>query len=92
MTSDKRYAGLTRDELQSLLTEHLASLRRILQSQEYTVGDGGEARRNRRAELEKVQAGIDKLRRELAALDRADAMRTRYGGRSGGIVYARPAR
>lgn len=83
---------MTRDELQSRLDAYLAAELRILKSQEYTVGDGGEARRNKRAELTAVQAEIAQIRRELAALDRAEAMRTRYGGRSGGIVYARPAR
>ena len=91
MPGEKSYAGLTRNELQALLNKHLSSLDRILKSQEYAVGNGGEARRNRRAELKQVQDGIDKVRRELAAIDRIEAVRARYG-RSGRIMYARPAR
>lgn len=81
---------MTRDELQARLDAYLAAELRILKSQEYTVGDGGEARRNKRAELERVQAGIREIRIEIAALDRAAAAKA--AGRSGRIMYARPAR
>ena len=39
---------------QQRLDNYLAAEARILQSQEYAVGQGGTARRNRRADLEQV--------------------------------------
>ena len=49
---------MTYADLVQRLANYLAAEQKILQSQEYTVGQGGTARRNRRAELEQVQAGI----------------------------------
>ena len=40
---------------QQRLQQYLDAEARILQSQEYTVGQGGTARRNRRADLEQVR-------------------------------------
>lgn len=68
---------------QQRLAEYLAAESRILQSQEYTVGQGGTARRNRRAELEQVQAGIKSVRAEI---DQLQAL----AGRARRITYLRP--
>ena len=67
---------------QQRLANYLAAEARILESQEYTVGQGGTARRNRRAELEQVQAGIKTAQAEIASLQAAQAGR--------GITYLRP--
>lgn len=55
-------------DAQERLANYLAAEARILQSQEYTVGQGGTARRNRRADLEQVRAGIKECRDEIARL------------------------
>lgn len=68
---------------QQRLDAYLAAEARILQSQEYTVGQGGTARRNRRADLEQVQAGIKAVRAEIDQLQ-AVANRARR------ITYLRP--
>ena len=58
---------MTYVELQTRLTSYLAAEQKILQSQEYTVGQGGTARRNRRAELSEVRAEISSLSNQMAA-------------------------
>lgn len=58
---------MTLAQLQARLADYLAAEARILQSQEYTVGQGGTARRNRRAELSEVRAQIDALNVQIAA-------------------------
>lgn len=68
---------------QQRLDNYLAAEARILQSQEYTVGQGGTARRNRRADLEQVQAGIKATQAEIATLQAAQS-----GARR--ITYLRP--
>lgn len=68
---------------QQRLASYLAAEVRILQSQEYTVGQGGTARRNRRADLEQVQAGIKSTQAEIAALQAAQP-----GARR--LTYLRP--
>ena len=67
---------------QQRLANYLAAEARILESQEYTVGQGGTARRNRRAELEQVQVGIKTAQAEIASLQAAQAGRR--------ITYLRP--
>ena len=67
---------------QQRLANYLAAEARILESQEYTVGQGGTARRNRRAEMEQVQAGIKTAQAEIASLQAAQAGRR--------ITYLRP--
>jgi len=52
-------------DLQTRLAEYRAAETRILRSQEYTVGQGGAARRNRRAELADVQAQIKALELDI---------------------------
>ena len=68
---------------QQRLDNYLAAEARILQSQEYAVGQGGTARRNRRADLEQVQAGIKATQAEIATLQAAQS-----GARR--ITYLRP--
>ena len=68
---------------QQRLANYLAAEARILESQEYTVGQGGTARRNRRAELEQVQAGIKTAQAEIASLQSAQS-----GARR--LIYLRP--
>ena len=55
-------------QAQARLQQYLDAESRILQSQEYVVGQGGTARRNRRADLEQVRAGIAECRAEIARL------------------------
>lgn len=57
------------DTLRSRLTAYLAAEASILKSQEYMIGNGGTARRNRCAELESVQAGIRECEAEIARLE-----------------------
>ena len=54
-------------QLQTRLASYLEAEAKILQSQEYTVGQGGGARRNRRADLEQVRAEITQLSSQIAA-------------------------
>lgn len=58
---------MTLAQLQSRLVAYLDAENRILQSQEYTVGQGGTARRNRRADLAEVRAEIASLNTQIAA-------------------------
>ena len=53
-------------ELQTRLAAYLAAEAKALQSQEYTVGQGNTARRNRRADLEQIRAGITEVTAQLA--------------------------
>lgn len=56
----------TLEQLQQRLQQYLDAEARILQSQEYTVGQGFSARRNRRADLEQVRAGIADCQQQIA--------------------------
>ena len=58
---------MTLAQLQSRLASYLDAETRILQSQEYSVGQGGTARRNRRADLAEVRDEIAKLNTQIAA-------------------------
>lgn len=69
-------------QAQDRLAAYLASEKRILESQEYSVGQGGTARRNRRADLEQVQNGIRECRAEI------DRLQANPRGRR--ITYLRP--
>jgi len=62
---------MTRDQLQARLDAYLAAELRILESQDYTVGEGSTARRNKRADLEQVRDEIARIRVELDRLDAA---------------------
>lgn len=70
-------------DAQERLANYLAAEARILQSQEYSVGQGGTARRNRRADLEQVQAGIKTVRAEIEQLQAV-------AGRARRVTYLRP--
>jgi hypothetical protein len=58
---------MTLTELQARLASYLAAEQKVLQSQEYVIGQGNTARRNRRADLEPIQAEITKLSAQIAA-------------------------
>lgn len=60
---------MTLQELKDRRTAYLAAERRILESQEYRVGEGGGARSNRRAELAEVRQAITELDAQISALD-----------------------
>ncbi len=62
---------------QSRLTDYLSAERRILDSQEYQIGQGIAARRNRRADLEQVQNGIRECQQKIAQLQASLARRAR---------------
>ena len=64
----------TLEELQTRRAAYVAAELKILQSQEYVVGQGGTNRRSRRAELESVQAGIRQIDLEI---DKLQARTTR---------------
>lgn len=57
---------MTYAQLMARLANYLAAEQKILQSQEYTVGQGSTARRNRRAELADVRAEIASLNTQIA--------------------------
>lgn len=73
-------------ELTTRLAEYRAAESKILLSQEYQVGQGGTARRNRRADLSEVRAEIASLEAKIAAAPDNPANR---GARR--IRYLRPA-
>lgn len=63
-------------ELQTRRAAYTAAELKILQSQEYTVGQGGNARRNRRAELESVQKAIKDLDAQIAEMQPSGTRRS----------------
>lgn len=65
---------MTLAELQARLALYLAAEAKILEGQEYTIGDGSTARRLRRADLAEVRAEIASLSQQVAA---ATAAQTR---------------
>ena len=77
---------MTYTELVLRLANYLAAEQKILKSQEYAVGQGGAARRNRRADLDQVQAGIADMQAQIAKHPDNPANR---GARR--IRYLRPA-
>ena len=62
---------------QARLASYLEAEKRILDSQEYQVGQGMAARRNRRADLEQVQNGIRECQQKIGQLQAAMAPRGR---------------
>ncbi len=56
----------TLEELQTRRAAYLAAELKILQSQEYQVGQGQNARRNVRAELAEVRTAIKELNDDIA--------------------------
>ena len=69
--------SLTLDQWRTRLADYLAAEQRALQSQEYTIGSGGTSRRNRRADLEQIQAGIKECREQIALAEAAATRRPR---------------
>ena len=71
---------MTLDELIARRAAYLAAEVKILGSQEYQVGQGSSARRNRRADLAEVRDEISKLTAQIAQLQSAasGARRVRY--------------
>ena len=72
------------EQLRARLQTYIDAEGKILQSQEYVIGNGGTARRTRRAELESVQAGIASIRAEITQLEARQSPRARR------ITYLRP--
>lgn len=79
MSTPANELELARERLQAYLAAEL----RILNSQEYTVGNGQTARRNRRADLESVRAGIEQCRADIERLQG-------QAGRMRRVVYLYP--
>jgi len=73
---------MTYAQLIARLAQYLEAETKILKSQEYTVGQGGGARRNRRADLAEVRAEIEAINAKIAAAPdnpaNAGARRIRY--------------
>lgn len=65
-------------QMQARLDAYMAAELKILQSQEYQNGQGGTGRRNRRADLEVVQAQIKALETDIAAAQTNGAGRRMY--------------
>lgn len=66
----------TLTELLARRQRYLDAEAKILESQEYRVGQGGNHRSNRRAELADVQRQIRELDAEIAQLQPSSARRT----------------
>jgi uncharacterized membrane protein YcaP (DUF421 family) len=60
---------MTLTELQTRRAAYAAAELKILESQDYTVGDGVTNRRNRRADLEQVRIAIAEIDGQIAALE-----------------------
>ena len=58
---------MTYAQLVARLAQYLDAEAKVLQSQEYTVGQGGGARRNRRADLAEIRAEIAAINAKIAA-------------------------
>ena len=73
-----------RDTLQARLDQYRAAEDKILQTQEYTIGDGSTARRMRYADLADVRTTIETLTAQIQRLD-AQASGARR------VMYTRPS-
>lgn len=71
------------ESAQARLAMYLEAEAKILQAQEYTVGQGSTARRLARADLAEVRDQITQLQREVAALQPT-------GSRPRRVMYLRP--
>ena len=65
-------------DLQTRRAAYAAAEMKILQSQEYQVGQGGNARRNRRADLVDIQTAIKDLDAQIDQLQPAGIARRGY--------------
>jgi hypothetical protein len=72
------------EQAQARLTLYLEAEVRILQSQEYTIGDGATARTLRRADLREVRQQIAALTAQVQLLEQATSVRG-----AGRITYIR---
>lgn len=77
-------ATTLRDTLQARLDQYLAAEAKIVQKQEYTIGDGSTARRMRYADLADVRTTIETLTAQIQRLD-AQASGARR------VMYTRPS-
>jgi hypothetical protein len=77
--------SMTLTELNARLTRYLDAETKVLESQEYAVGSGGDSRRSRRAELADIRAEIASLCTQIAA--HKDNPINRNARR---VVYLRP--
>lgn len=57
------------EQARTRLQSYLDAEKRILDSQEYMIGNGQTARRNRRADLAAVHAGIQQCRADIERLE-----------------------
>ena len=71
------------EQARQRLANYLQAATRTLQSQAYAARQGSTARRNRRADLEQVQAGIKATQAEIATLQAAQSSARR-------VTYLRP--
>lgn len=71
---------MTLQQLTDRRAAYLAAELKILESQEYNVGQGSTARRNRRADLAEVRDQISLLDRQITQLENASSgvRRVRY--------------
>lgn len=75
---------MTLEELQARKAAYLAAEIKILESQEYTIGDGVANRRNRRADLEQVRDELKVIDQQIEAIvARTSGRRRVYYGRPG---------
>lgn len=65
----------TLEELQTRRAAYVAAEAKVLESQEYAVGQGLNARRNRRADLAEIRAAIKQLDDDIAALQAGGSRR-----------------
>lgn len=73
----------TLEDVRARLAMYLAAEAKILEAQEYTVGQGSTARRLTRADLAEVRDQIQQLQRDEAALQPATTRPRR-------VMYLRP--
>ncbi|WP_428419198.1 hypothetical protein [Methylibium sp.] len=75
---------MTLEELQARKAAYMAAELKILESQEYKVGDGVANRSNRRADLEQVRDELKVIDQQIEALTaRTSGRRRVYYGRPG---------
>ena len=65
------------ESLRDRLARYLEAERKILDSQEYLIGNGESARKNRRAELQTVRDGIKDCQDQIDRIEAATNPRTR---------------
>lgn len=71
-------------QLRTRLQQYYDAEEKILKSQEYTIGGADSSRKNRRAELDSVRAGIKDCETQIAQLE------TTLNPRSRRVIQIRP--